>query len=312
VQGGSVTLMSSSATGNQWYLNGNPIGGATSQNYNATASGDYTVVVTAGGCSSAPSAPTRVTVLSVADLTVSNTHTGNFKQTDTGKSYTITVTNNGPTASSGTVTLTDNLPSGLTATGWGGTGWNNCTVMPVTGPAVLTCDRGDAVAANGGTYPDVTLTVDVSCTAAANVTNKATVSGGGDASPGNNTANDATTINPETTPPLITCPGGITKYTDSGQNTATVNPGTPIATDNCGSVTVTGVRSDGKPLNAPYPLGITVITWTAKDAANNSASCAQSIAIMAPSGERRHPGDDEEEALLTVTNLLISLLSAAW
>jgi hypothetical protein len=26
--GGSVTLTSSSATGNQWFLNGNPIGGA--------------------------------------------------------------------------------------------------------------------------------------------------------------------------------------------------------------------------------------------------------------------------------------------
>jgi hypothetical protein len=60
--GGSVTLTSSSATGNQWYLNGNPIGGATNQTYVATASGSYTVVVTASGCSSAPSAPTTVTV----------------------------------------------------------------------------------------------------------------------------------------------------------------------------------------------------------------------------------------------------------
>src|ERR1700674_5215227 len=41
--GGSVTLTSSSASGNQWYLNGNPIGGATAQQYIATASGDYTV-----------------------------------------------------------------------------------------------------------------------------------------------------------------------------------------------------------------------------------------------------------------------------
>ena len=42
--GGSVTLTSSDASGNQWYLNGNPIGGATSQQYVAAASGDYTVV----------------------------------------------------------------------------------------------------------------------------------------------------------------------------------------------------------------------------------------------------------------------------
>ncbi|HEX5002480.1 MAG TPA: T9SS type A sorting domain-containing protein [Bacteroidia bacterium] len=45
------TLTSSSPTGNQWYLNGNPIPGATGQVYVATQSGTYTVVVTgANGC----------------------------------------------------------------------------------------------------------------------------------------------------------------------------------------------------------------------------------------------------------------------
>src|SRR6185503_16825061 len=61
-QGGSVTLNSSSASGNQWYLDGNPIGGATSQAYIANASGSYTVVVTELGCPSAASAATVVTV----------------------------------------------------------------------------------------------------------------------------------------------------------------------------------------------------------------------------------------------------------
>ena len=60
--GGSVTLTSSSASGNQWHLNGNPIGGEINQTYVATASGNYTVVVTASGCPSAPSAATTVTV----------------------------------------------------------------------------------------------------------------------------------------------------------------------------------------------------------------------------------------------------------
>jgi len=62
-EGGSVTLTSSNATGNQWYLNGNPIGGASDQTYPANASGNYTVVVTDGNnCLSAPSAATSVTV----------------------------------------------------------------------------------------------------------------------------------------------------------------------------------------------------------------------------------------------------------
>jgi hypothetical protein len=60
--GGSVSLVSSSASGNQWYLNANPIGGATNQTYNATATGSYTVIVTTSGCVSAASAATSVTV----------------------------------------------------------------------------------------------------------------------------------------------------------------------------------------------------------------------------------------------------------
>ena len=60
--GGSVTLTSSSASGNQWRLNGNPIGGATNQSYNATASGSYTVTVTGGNSCTATSAATVVTV----------------------------------------------------------------------------------------------------------------------------------------------------------------------------------------------------------------------------------------------------------
>src|SRR5207237_7031162 len=43
--GGSVTLTSSAATGNQWYLGGSPIGGATGQQTIATAAGHYTVQV---------------------------------------------------------------------------------------------------------------------------------------------------------------------------------------------------------------------------------------------------------------------------
>src|SRR5205085_3910810 len=60
--GGSVTLTSSSATGNQWFLNGNAINGATANTYSATASGNYTVIVTSNGCASAASAATSVTV----------------------------------------------------------------------------------------------------------------------------------------------------------------------------------------------------------------------------------------------------------
>jgi gliding motility-associated-like protein/uncharacterized repeat protein (TIGR01451 family) len=62
--GGSVTLTSSSATGNQWYKDGSILTGETGQTYVANASGDYTIVVTntTTGCPSAASLALKVTV----------------------------------------------------------------------------------------------------------------------------------------------------------------------------------------------------------------------------------------------------------
>ncbi|NGY38053.1 hypothetical protein FQU23_011090, partial [Flavobacterium sp. XN-5] len=57
----SVVLTSSATTGNQWYVGGTLISGATSQTYTATTAGSYTVIVTVG-CPSAPSAATVVTI----------------------------------------------------------------------------------------------------------------------------------------------------------------------------------------------------------------------------------------------------------
>ncbi|HSI91340.1 MAG TPA: T9SS type A sorting domain-containing protein [Adhaeribacter sp.] len=54
------TLTSSSGIGNQWFLNGTAIAGATGQSYTTAANGAYTVMVTAGNCSSAVSAPVNV------------------------------------------------------------------------------------------------------------------------------------------------------------------------------------------------------------------------------------------------------------
>ncbi len=57
------TLISSAASGNQWYLNGIVIPGVTSQKYVPTENGSYYVVVTLGGCSSLPS--NTLTILNV-------------------------------------------------------------------------------------------------------------------------------------------------------------------------------------------------------------------------------------------------------
>src|SRR6185369_11001692 len=92
--GGSVTLTSSSASGNQWFLSSNPIGGATNSSYIATASGNYAVSVTTNSCSSAASSDETVTVNPIP--------------------ATPTITPSGPTTFfvGGSVTLTSSSASG--------------------------------------------------------------------------------------------------------------------------------------------------------------------------------------------------------
>ncbi|GAB4404648.1 MAG: hypothetical protein OHK0053_30270 [Microscillaceae bacterium] len=61
-------LTSSSTTGNQWYLNGNIIAGATQQNYTAQQNGNYHVVVTNANNCSAQSNTLAFTTVGIADL----------------------------------------------------------------------------------------------------------------------------------------------------------------------------------------------------------------------------------------------------
>jgi hypothetical protein len=77
-------------------------------------------------------------------------------------------------------------------------------------------------------------------------------------------------------------PVDITADNDPGLASAVVAVSAPPTSDNCGGTpTVTGVRSDGvTSLSAPYPVGVTTITWTAKDAAGNTASATQTVTVF--------------------------------
>lgn len=86
------------------------------------------------------------------------------------------------------------------------------------------------------------------------------------------------TVN-DTENPIISCPANITVGNDPGLCSATVNPGTATATDNCAVASIVGTRSDGQPLNAPYPVGTTNISWKATDTSGNMATCTQMIVV---------------------------------
>lgn len=59
------------------------------------------------------------------DLAFTKTRAGSFAQGDTGKVYTITVTNAGTAPTNGFVTATDTLPGGLRASGIGRGQWGH-------------------------------------------------------------------------------------------------------------------------------------------------------------------------------------------
>ena len=87
------------------------------------------------------------------------------------------------------------------------------------------------------------------------------------------------TVN-DTEIPTLTTPPNVSVSNDPGQCSASVNPGTATAGDNCPNATVNAVRSDGLALNAPYPVGVTTITWTATDAHGNaSAPATQTVTV---------------------------------
>jgi hypothetical protein len=86
--------------------------------------------------------------------------------------------------------------------------------------------------------------------------------------------------NPDLTPPVLSsCPGNLTGTTATNQ--ARLDWVAPTATDNCvGVVTVTGSQASG----SLFPIGNTVVQYTARDVAQNAATCTFTVSVQAVSG----------------------------
>ncbi len=129
----------------------------------------------------------------------------------------------------------------------------------VTYPAPTTSGTCNNVSCNptsGSFFPKGTTTV--TCTATG--TN------------GTQTCSFSVTVN-DTQPPAITCPSNV--FVGTTGNSTVVNYAAPTASDNCPGVTTTCVPASG----SSFPVGVTTVTCTAKDAVNNTASCSFAVTV---------------------------------
>ncbi len=79
--------------------------------------------------------------------------------------------------------------------------------------------------------------------------------------------------------PEITAPAAIAVNNDAGKCGASLAITAPVVTDNCGVSGIIGTRSDELALTADYPVGTTIITWTATDIHNRTSTVTQQVVV---------------------------------
>lgn len=80
----------------------------------------------------------------------------------------------------------------------------------------------------------------------------------------------------ESVPPQIQCPASICEVAAPGTEEAVVEFDAPDASDNCSGVNVVTVPASG----SAFPLGATVVSATATDAAGNTATCEFTVYVQ--------------------------------
>ncbi|MEA2238687.1 MAG: hypothetical protein QOC81_3411 [Thermoanaerobaculia bacterium] len=130
-------------------------------------------------------------VLPAADLTISNTASGNPVNAGSPLSFVLSVSNNGPDATSGTITVSNTVPAGVTSATGSGTGW---TCGAQSG-SVITCTSNTSIPSSGSAQP---LTISMTAPATGPAVDSASVSAlTSDPNSGNNSASQTVTITPK-------------------------------------------------------------------------------------------------------------------
>jgi uncharacterized repeat protein (TIGR01451 family) len=192
--------------------------------------------------------PATTAVSPAADLSLGMTASSNPVNAGSPLSFSLTVSNAGPDATSGSVSISNTFPSGVTSFTFSGSGW---TCGPLSA-GVATCTTTTSIAAAGAS--SLILTMNAPASGPAN--DSATVSAStGDPNASNNSASQSVTVTPQVD--LSITKGGL----------GTVNAGQDIVY----TVTVTNngpSSAAGVSVADPTPAGLTFVS--------NSGACTTS------------------------------------
>jgi hypothetical protein len=170
----TCTDLSAIAAGSSYPLLSLPVNVAGNAPASVTVSG---FTFSGAGMSAGTFSSDTITIDPAPILAISKGHTGTFTQGSTA-TWTLQVSNNSGSAAGqtngSTVTVSDTLPTGYTLSSGTGTNWT------CSGASTVTCTTSAVVAGNGGSFPLITLTVNVPANSATSVSNIANVFGGGD------------------------------------------------------------------------------------------------------------------------------------
>jgi hypothetical protein len=178
-------------------------------------------------------------------------------------SFTITVSLSDPCATDNTKPIISNCPANISLTTAGTTAtatWIAPTATDNCGTPTLTSSHN-----SGAAFPIGTTTVSYAATDANG--NIATCSFTITVSVSDPCATD------NTKPVISNCPANISLTTTG--TTATATWIAPTATDNCGTPTLTSTHTSG----AAFQVGVTIVTYTATDAKNNTSTCEFSVIV---------------------------------
>jgi hypothetical protein len=199
-----------------------------------------------------------------ANLTSSHNSGDFFPVGTTTVTYTATDPSGNTDVQSFSVTVTDNespVIAGAPMTVTQGNDMGQCSAV-VTWPAITVNDNcGATMTSNynsGDIFPLGTTTVYYAAIDAAGNTD---------------TVSFTVTVTDDELP-VVMCPVDISAGADAGMCSASgISLGTASATDNC---SVTSLTNDAPVI---FPVGITIVNWTAVDAGGNTVVCTQQVTV---------------------------------